>query len=637
MPEDKPSPQVQPGSNDTDDKTPHPVFDWRPLLFTLLTFMLYMAVTEQGGKRTEALPYSEFKQEVSENRISEVTLQGLEIQGQRLGTDGQNTASAFKTRLPEIGDDRLIPLLETHNVKLTVKSSEWPVWLTVIVNLLPWLLIFGFFAYSNHALQSRIGGNRFGLGASKAKLYEKLSVSIGFDEVAGLESAKADLQEVIDYLTQPQRFRELGAQLPKGILMMGPPGTGKTLLAKATAAEAGVPFYSISGSEFIEMFVGVGASRVRAMFSEAREKAPSLIFIDEIDSVGRVRGTGMGGGNDEREQTLNQILAEMDGFSSEEPIVVLAATNRPDVLDPALLRPGRFDRKVTLDLPQRKARLRILEVHTRKKPIAETLDLDNYAARTIGFSGADLRNLVNEAALHAARQGKHEIDHDDFEYAHDKILLGSEGQEILNPQDRERVAYHESGHALTAFLSPDADPLSKITIIPRGRAMGVTETRPREDRLNFNQSYLEQRLRILLGGRCAEKLVYGQLSSGAADDLKQATRLARSMVSQWGMSERLGPVNYPQHEAHPFLGMDMAQPQDFSDKTARLIDEEVESLLKRSERETFKILSDNRQQLERLAQAVLERETLELKDIESLLAPEHTNSTGERREPVGTG
>ncbi len=616
-------PQANPDDSDEKDlNTRHPVFDWRPFLLTLVTFFVYLSLSQPGGSGTDVLSYSEFKQLVRENQIAEVTIQGQELSGQRKTSAAEANAKRFTSRIPELGDDTLIPLLETHDVAIVAKSSEWPLWLSIMLNVLPWLLIFGLFAYSNHALQSRMGGNRFlGLSNSKARLYEKLNVELGFDDVAGLESAKSDLQEVIEYLTQPERFRQLGAQLPKGILMMGPPGTGKTLLAKATAAEAGVPFYSISGSEFIEMFVGVGASRVRAMFQEAREKAPSLIFIDEIDSVGRVRGTGMGGGNDEREQTLNQILAEMDGFASTEPVVVLAATNRPDVLDPALLRPGRFDRKVTLELPQRKARQQILQVHARNKPIASDIDLDDYAARTIGFSGADLRNLVNEAALHAARQRKTEITHADFEYAHDKILLGSEGQEILNPKDRERIAFHESGHALTAFLSPDADPLSKITIIPRGRALGVTETLPKEDRLNFQQRYLEQRLAVLLGGRCAEKLVYGDLSSGAGDDLKQATRLARSMVSQWGMSERLGPVHYPQHETHPFLGMDMAQPQDFSDKTARLIDEEVESLLKRMERETFKLLSEHRPQLDNLANSLLEYETLERQQIEQILQP----------------
>ncbi|MCG8315074.1 MAG: AAA family ATPase, partial [Pseudomonadales bacterium] len=363
------------------------------------------------------------------------------------------------------------------------------------------------------------------------------------------------------------------------------------------------------------------------------EKAPALIFIDEIDSVGRVRGTGVGGGNDEREQTLNQILAEMDGFGRDEPIVVIAATNRPDVLDPALLRPGRFDRKVTLELPQKRARLQILEVHTRKKPVANDLDLASLASRTIGFSGADLENLVNEAALHAARMNKSVIDHNDFEYAHDKILLGEERRDILGEKDKRRIAYHESGHALVAWFTVTADPLSKITIIPRGRALGVTETMPEEDRVNFTQDYLADRITVLLGGRCAEQLVFSQVSSGAADDLKQATRLARKMISHWGMSQTLGPVHFPQHEEHPFLGMEMAQPKDFSDQTAKLIDDEVTSLLKRQEQNAYGLLEQHRDHLELLADKLMEKETLDAKEVEELVG-QPMNSTS--RKDIGS-
>ncbi|MEZ5505809.1 MAG: AAA family ATPase [Gammaproteobacteria bacterium] len=355
------------------------------------------------------------------------------------------------------------------------------------------------------------------------------------------------------------------------------------------------------------------------MFQQARERAPALIFIDEIDSVGRVRGTGVGGGNDEREQTLNQILAEMDGFEPTEPIIVLAATNRPDVLDPALLRPGRFDRKITLELPQKKARLQILQVHSRNKPLATSVDLEQLAGRTIGFSGADLENLVNEAALHAANEDKQQIDQADFEYAHDKIILGSERQDILNSTDRQRIAIHEAGHALMSLLLPNADPLAKITIIPRGRALGVTETMPTEDRVNYTQDFLEDRLCMLLGGRCAEKVVFDNVSSGAADDLKHCTQLARRMVTQWGMNEHLGPVNYPQHEEHPFLGMEMAQPKDFSDATARLIDEEVERLVKRSETRTLETLQQHRADLEKLAAELIAHETLGVDEVRQLL------------------
>lgn len=616
-----PESQQNKHSDDEQKPLPHPVFDWRPVLFTLLTFIVYYGVILDEDKRPESISYSSFKEMVNLGSVATVTFKGKEIYGKRSGTSAKGKTRDFITYLPDLDDPDLIPLLEKHQVEIVAKSAESPVWLTIILTLVPWLLIFGLFAYSNRALQSRMGGGGgvFGFSKSKARRYEKMNVHIGFDEVAGLESAKTDLREVIEYLTQPEKFRKLGAKLPRGILLMGPPGTGKTLLAKATAAEANVPFFSVSGSEFIEMFVGIGASRVRNMFSEAREKAPALIFIDEIDSVGRVRGTGMGGGNDEREQTLNQILAEMDGFATEDAVVVLAATNRPDVLDPALMRPGRFDRKVTLELPQKKARTQILEVHSRHKPIADDVDIEQYAARTIGFSGAELENLVNEAALHAARYNKSFIDHQDFEYAHDKVLLGSIGQEILNESDKRRIAYHEAGHAIVALLSPNADPLSKVTIIPRGRALGVTETLPSEDRVNYVQDYLEQRLCIMLGGRCAEKLILGQVSSGAANDLKQCTQLARRMITQWGMSERLGPINFPQHEEHPFLGMEMAQPKDFSDHTARLIDEEVATLVKRSENKSDQLLSDHKRELERLATALLEHETLEADEISLLM------------------
>ena len=608
--------------NSTAKKPVHPVFDWRPFLFTFITIFLYYSLLQPNQTQTERLSYSSFKNMVKEERVAAVTIQGFKITGLTKNTDQSGKQKRIQTTLPDFNDPALLPLLEQHNIEVQIRSSEPPVWLSVVMSILPWILIFGFFAYTNRALQSRLGGGRggmFGFGQSKAKRYEKLDVDISFKEVAGLDSAKEDLREVIEYLKSPEKFRKLGAKLPKGILLMGPPGTGKTLLAKATAAEANVPFFSISGSEFVEMFVGVGASRVRSMFEEARKLAPALIFIDEIDSVGRVRGTGMGGGNDEREQTLNQILAEMDGFTSAEPVIILAATNRPDVLDPALLRPGRFDRKVTLDLPQKKARRAILEVHTQTKPIDKNVRLDDYAARTIGFSGADLENLVNEAALHAARADKKFIDVDDFEYAHDKIILGAVGQEIINKQDRHRVAIHESGHALAALLLPNADPVAKISIIPRGRALGVTETQPEEDRLNYPQDYLEDKISVLLGGRCAEQICLNGVSTGAADDLKQATRLARSMVSQWGMSKTLGAVSYPQHEEHPFLGMELTQAKDYSDATARLIDEEVEALIKQKEKETLELLATNVAKLEQLAKCVEEKETINADEIEVLL------------------
>ncbi|NPU90672.1 MAG: ATP-dependent zinc metalloprotease FtsH [Gammaproteobacteria bacterium] len=601
---------------------PVPVFDWRPLIFTLILFVFYYYASARQHQAPSEVPYSTFKQQLVNDQVVSVQIKGQQVQG-RYRDSERKEGFDFSTRLPPITDTRLLEQIETHQVELVAQSEEWPWWANLLVSVLPWVLIFGLFAWSNRALQNRMGGSGagglFGFSKSRARLYENLDRKISFDEVAGLDSAKHDLREVIEYLKNPDKFRRLGAALPKGILMMGPPGTGKTLLAKATAAEAGVPFFSISGSEFVEMFVGVGAGRVRSMFQQAREKAPALIFIDEIDSVGRVRGTGVGGGNDEREQTLNQILAEMDGFEPTEPIIVLAATNRPDVLDPALLRPGRFDRKITLDLPQKKARLQILQVHTRKKPVAQNVDLEQLAGRTIGFSGADLENLVNEAALHAANTDKEQIEQVDFEYAHDKIILGSERQDLLNDRDKQRIAYHEAGHALLSLFLPNADPLAKITIIPRGRALGVTETMPTEDRVNYTQEFLEDRLCVFMGGRCSEKVVYGNVSSGAADDLKQCTRLARRMITQWGMSEKMGPVTFLQHEEHPFLGMEMTQPKDFSDATARLIDEEVEAMVKRSETRALDLLQQHRADLDKLAAELVSHETLAVEEVRRLL------------------
>ena len=598
----------------------HPIFDWRPLLITLSLFFVYYFITAQQQAAPTPIPYSQFKQQLYAGEISALLIKGNDVSGRYQSSD-VSTRYDFKTQIPTVGDPTLLPEIESKQIELMVKSEQMPTWGRILISLIPWVLIFAFFAYSNRALQSRMGGGAglFNFSRSRAKLYEDLGEKIRFDDVAGADAAKGELREIIDYLKHPDKFRRLGAALPKGILMMGPPGTGKTLLAKATASEAGVPFFSISGSEFVEMFVGVGASRVRSMFQQAREKAPALIFVDEIDSVGRVRGTGVGGGNDEREQTLNQILAEMDGFASDEPIVVLAATNRPDVLDPALLRPGRFDRKITLELPQKAARQQILEVHCRNKPVADDVDLALLSARTIGFSGADLENLVNEAALHAASQEKNQIQQADFEFAHDKILLGSERQDMLSAKDKKRIAFHEAGHAIMSLFLPHADPLSKITIIPRGRALGVTETLPEEDRVNYTQDRLEDRLCVLLGGRCSEKLVFGGVSSGAADDLKQCTRLARLMVTQWGMSEKLGPVYFPQHEEHPFLGMEMSMPKDFSDETAHAIDMEVESLVKTAEQKTINLLQAHREQLDTLANELLHHETLGADEVQALL------------------
>jgi len=465
------------------------------------------------------------------------------------------------------------------------------------------------------------GGGVFGFSRSKARRHERETIHVGFEDVAGLDHAKQDLREIVDFLKNPEKYRRIGAKMPRGLLLMGSPGTGKTLLAKATAGEAGVPFFSISGSEFVEMFVGVGASRVRDMFEQARQEAPSIIFIDEIDSVGRVRGAGMGGGNDEREQTLNQILAEMDGFEPEEAVLVLAATNRPDVLDPALLRPGRFDRKLTLELPQMAARRKILEVHTRKVPIENQNCLKDVASRTVGMSGADLENLVNEAALKAARDNRELVTDADFEYARDRVILGSEREEVLSEDEKKRIAYHEAGHAVTAFRMEHSDRLRKVSIIPRGRALGVTEQMPEEDRHNFTQEYLEEKLSTLLGGRLAERIIFGNVSTGAADDLKQATLIARKMVAHWGMNEELGSVSFPLSEEHPFLGRDIAEQRNFSEDTLKKIDREVVALIGKCEQKTGEVLQQYRDDLDHLALALLEHETLEENEIVSLLEP----------------
>jgi cell division protease FtsH len=464
------------------------------------------------------------------------------------------------------------------------------------------------------------GGGVFSFTKSKARMTRGENIKLSYDDIAGLKHAKDDLAEVIDFLKNPDKYRRIGAKIPKGILLIGPPGTGKTLLARATAAEAGVPFFSITGSEFVEMFVGVGASRVRDMYKQAREVAPALIFIDEIDSVGRARSSAAGLGNDEREQTLNQILAEMDGFTGDEAIVVIAATNRPDVLDTALTRPGRFDRKVVLDLPQRQARLDILKVHASKVIMAEDVDLDRIAAGTVGFSGADLANLINEAALLAAREGKERVDNSYLERARDKVILGEKRESLLTEDERKRTAYHEAGHALTAYYMPYADALRKVSIIPRGLSLGFTEQTPKEDKVNYGQHYLEDRISIMLGGRSAEKLVFDEVSSGAANDLQQATTLARHMVTEWGMNEGLGPLSF-QHPDQTFPGQELVLRKDYSEHTAELIDEEVSRLVRDNELRAFDTLQAHREELDAIAAALQEKETLTDEDVRQMLAP----------------
>ena len=604
--------------------------------FLMLLLLLSYAFNPFGGTDRAELSYSTFKDLVKQGRISSVDVQGDDISGtfaheySIVSADKKDTAryNEFTTTKPSMTDPELLPALEKNNVTIKAESSGNSWFGPFLIMMLPWVVILGYFYYLRRKVQNAQGkqgmgmfggGDLFGIGRSRAKRFQKSKTNVTFADVAGLENAKQDLREIIDYMKEPKKFAALGADIPKGVLLMGPPGTGKTLLSRATAGEAGVPFFSISGSEFIEMFVGVGASRVRDLFENAKKEAPSVIFIDEIDSVGRARGTGLGGGHDEREQTLNQILSEMDGFEPNQSVVVMAATNRPDVLDAALIRPGRFDRQITLELPQKQARRRILEIHTRHVPIGRDVRLDVLAARTVGFSGADLKNLVNEAALLAGRKGKNIVESQDFEEARDKILLGAEREEKISDEEKRVVAYHEAGHALLAKLLPDTDPLQKVTIIPRGRALGVTEQIPDSDRHNFKRGYLLNRIAVTLGGRAAEKIVFNDVTNGAASDLKAVTSLARRMVCQWGMSDKIGPVMFRLGEEHMFLGRELAQQKDFSEDTARIIDEEIQRIVTEMEEKAINTLRTNRAKLDALAAALMEHETLENNEVDRIL------------------
>jgi cell division protease FtsH len=583
------------------------------------------------------ISYTQFQQDVSEGKVAEITLKGRQVTGvlkpatRQAGAPKPENAKAkkqkpvppekFQSYLPVISDADLMPLLEKNNVTINAEPEAGSTWTPFLIDLLPVLLLIGIFVYFGRRMQGEMssGGGIFRFGKSKARKYTKGPSDVTFNDVAGLENAKRDLGEIVEYLKDPPRYQSIGAKLPRGVLLMGPPGTGKTLLAKAAAGEADVPFFSISGSEFVEMFVGVGASRVRDMFEIAKKESPAVIFIDEIDAVGRSRGAGLGGGNDEREQTLNQILSEMDGFSPWQAVIVIAATNRPDVLDPALLRPGRFDRKITMELPGKDARRKILEIHTRKVKLGPDVDLEHMARRTVGFSGADLENLVNEAALLAGRDRLPQVTMALMERARDRIVLGNKRETMLDEDQKRRVAFHESGHALLACLLPHTDPLEKVSIIPRGRALGATEQLPGEERYTLPESYLKDRITVMLGGRVSEKLMFDDTSSGAENDLQQATGLARRMISRWGMGEKLGPVAFHRDEDHVFLGRELGQPRDFSEKTAQIIDEEVRRLLSGLEERATRDIEEHRRELEAMAKALLERETLDAAEVRAIL------------------
>jgi cell division protease FtsH len=527
-------------------------------------------------------------------------------------------------------------LLLEHKVKTDFEPEHGAWLMNAIIFLLPTLVILAiFFLFILPRFRDPLGGSFLSnYIKSPAKRYEKSKMRVTFDDVADMQSAKGELQEIVEFLRNPEKFTRLGAQVPKGVLLVGPPGTGKTLLARAVAGEAGVPFFSISGSEFIQMFVGVGASRVRDMFKTAKENAPCLLFIDEIDAVGRMRGAGVGGGSDEREQTLNQILSEMDGFQPNEMVIVLAATNRPDVLDSALLRPGRFDRHVTIDRPTWQGRLAILKVHTRNKPLADDVNLEQISRKMIGMTGADLRNLANEAALLATRDGKAKIERVDFERASDRVLMGAKREEVLTEEAKRQTAYHEAGHALVAWFEPEIEPPQKVTVVPRGRAGGVTFFGVDEDRLHYGRSYFMAELAAMMGGRAAERIIYGQVFAGAESDLKQATRRARYMVTHWGMSDRLGPMSFRIGEEHVFLGKEIQEPRDFSEATASIIDTEVQNILREADQRAEDLLTRHREELDRVVEALLQREELLKDELEVILNGPKPPTDGEASDKV---
>ena len=602
------------------------------------------------------ITYSLFKQKLKAGSVAEVTLQDEGLSGsfseeillsadQVIANrfDGERSFSRFHTNLPPLEDSSLLPLLEEQQVIIQVKPAEdTSLLVTVFINLLPWILIFGvwWFIINRLRQQGGMGGNMLSkFGKSGAQLYSREQSPVTFEDVAGLREAKQELQEIIAYLRDPHKFARLGGKVPRGILLAGPPGTGKTLMARAVAGEAEVPFFSISASQFIEMFVGVGASRVRDLFSNAKKNAPSIIFVDELDAVGRARGTGLGGGHDEREQTLNQLLSELDGFAPHDEVIVLAATNRPDVLDAALLRPGRFDRQVVIERPDWRDRVKILMVHTRQMPLGEDVDLELIAKGTPGMVGADIQSLVNEAALIAAREDSDKVAMPHFERAKDRQLMGMERKLFMSDTERKITAIHESGHALIARCLPNTDPVHKITIIPRGQALGVTQQLPEDDRYHFPRSYLLSRMSVMLGGRLAELEIFGECSTGAQNDLKQVMDLAEKMVCQWGMSDRLGPLSYPRGEEHPFLGRKLATEKTFSEKTAWIIDQEIKNLVNVAEKCASAVIGQNRKILELLAELLLDEESIDRQHLEEFLSDKklvfpEKQCTEERREQL---
>lgn len=587
------------------------------VLMIVITLVLMLVFKNLSAPMVTSVPYSSFISEVKTGNVKQVTIEGNKISGKRVDD------SRFSTYSPETNNDALIGTLLNNNVEITGLEPDNSLWAHALISWFPILLLLGIWIYFMRQMQG--GGGRGGalsFGKSRARLLGEDQVKVTFNDVAGVEEAKEEVNELVEFLRDPGKFQKLGGKIPRGVLMVGPPGTGKTLLARAIAGEAKVPFFTISGSDFVEMFVGVGASRVRDMFENAKKHAPCIIFIDEIDAVGRHRGAGLGGGHDEREQTLNQLLVEMDGFEGNEGVIVIAATNRPDVLDPALLRPGRFDRQVVVPLPDIRGREQILKVHMRKVPLDDNVKPSIIARGTPGFSGADLSNLVNEAALFAARANKKLVDMDDFERAKDKIMMGAERRSmVMSEKDKRLTAYHEAGHAIVGLLVPSHDPVYKVTIIPRGRALGVTMYLPEEDKYSQSKEQLESMISSMFGGRLAEEIVFGHehVTTGASNDIERATQIARNMVTRWGLSDKLGPLTYSEEEDEVFLGHSVTKHKAISDETTRLIDEEIKNIIDRNYRRAEKLLTDNRDKLDMMADALMKYETIDRDQIDAIM------------------
>jgi cell division protease FtsH len=597
---------------------------WVVLIMVVVLFWTVVRTGQRGADRN--LTFTQFVHDVSDHKVKDVTIDGMQVHGSY--TDG----AAFHTLIPA-NYPEIYKTLQDNNVAIVIKETNANNWVSLLINAIPFILLLAFWIFMMRQMQS--GGNKaLSFGKSRARLHSSQQKKVTFKDVAGVEEAKEELQEIIEFLREPQKFQKLGGRIPKGVLLIGPPGTGKTLLARAIAGEANVPFFSISGSDFVEMFVGVGASRVRDLFEQGKKNAPCIIFIDEIDAVGRHRGAGLGGGHDEREQTLNQLLVEMDGFESNEGVILVAATNRPDVLDPALLRPGRFDRRVVVGRPDVKGREAILRVHTKKVPIADDVDLMVIARGTPGFAGADLANLVNEAALIGARQNRKVVTMADFEIAKDKVLMGVERKSlIISEEEKRNTAYHEAGHALVLAILPNADPVHKVTIIPRGMALGVTMQLPEDDKHSYTKDYLETQLAGLMGGRIAEEIFMKHMTTGAGNDIERATDIARKMVCEWGMSD-LGPLSFGKKEEQIFLGREIAQHRDYSEDTAIKIDNEVQKIVRHAYDRARGLIEERSDALVRVAEALLEREVLDGEEVHQLiegkeLPPLHTIPPGD--------